>query len=125
MSWSLPMAESILTPEERALLAEHGEELLELEERYGSQEAVLNLRPDLVEVAKALQRARAQSAANKLGLTLRGDGRPFDSGVLADLELVFRQIVAAEDDPQPVGGITSAASLARLLHDDALDQGAK
>ena len=119
------MPESILTPAERQLLVEHGEELLELEDRYPSQEAVLDLRPDLAEVAKALQKARAQSAADKLGLTLRGNGRPFDPGVLAELEAVFRQIVAAEDDPQPVGGITSAASLARLLDDDALDQGAE
>ncbi len=119
------MGESILTAAERELLAEHGEELLELEDRYGSQAVVLDLHPELADVARALQRARAQAAADALGLTLRGDGRPLPADALVDLELAFSQIVAAEDDAQPLGGVTPTARLARLLHDDGIDQGAE
>jgi hypothetical protein len=107
----------ILTPAERALLQEHGEELLELEERYGSQQAVLDLRPELADVARALQHARAQAAARALGLRLRRDARPFPERLLAELERAFARIVA-QDDRDALGDVTAAARLARLLDDD-------
>ena len=115
------MTGSILTAAERALLVERGVELLELEERYGSQQAALAARPDLAGTARALQRARAQAAARALGLKLRGDGRPLPADVLAELDLVFARIVASEDNADPLGEVTAAARLARLLDDDLVD----
>src|SRR5262245_18919116 len=105
---------SILSDAERALLEEQGERLLALEERYGSQRAALEAHPELGEVARALQRARAQAGADALGIVLHGDGRPFPPEILADLELVFSRVLA-EDDVQPLGWVTPAARLARLL----------
>lgn len=112
---------SILSASERALLSEHGEELLELEERYGSQQAALDVRPDLADVARALQVARAQSAATALGLCLRRDARPFPEPLLADLERTFARLVAQDDRDAP-GDITAGARLTRLLDDDGTDQ---
>jgi hypothetical protein len=112
---------SILTPAERVLLEKHGEELLELEERYGSQQAALEVRPELADVARALQHARAQAAATALGLRLRRDARPFPERLLVELERAFARIVA-QDDRNALGDITAASRLARLLDDDGLDQ---
>jgi hypothetical protein len=112
---------SILTAAERTLLAEHGQELLDLEERYGSQQAALDVRPDLADVARALQVARAQSAATALGLRLRRDARPFPERLLADLERTFARLVAQDDRDAP-GDVTAGARLARLLDDDGTDQ---
>ena len=114
----------MLTPAERALLEMHGEELLELEERYGGQQAALDVRPDLGDVARALQHARAQAAATALGLRLRRDARPFPERLLAELELAFARIVA-QDDRDALGDVTAASRLARLLDNDGLDQRAQ
>jgi hypothetical protein len=116
------MPDSILTAAERQLLVEHGEQLLKLEQRHGSQRAALAAHPELTETAEALQIARADAGARALGLTLRRGGRPFAPEVLAHLELVFARLVA-EDDPQPPIQVTAAARLARLLNDDPVDQG--
>ena len=49
-------------------------EVLELEQQHGAH--VVDARPELAEAAQALQRVRAAAAADKLGIVLRGDGRP-------------------------------------------------
>jgi hypothetical protein len=118
------MGESILTPADRALLTAHGAELLGLEERYGTQRAALEARPDLEPTARALQVARAQVAAEAMGLELRGDGRPLAPDVLAELQLVFSRLVA-EDDADAVAGITTATGLARFLDQHAVDDRAE
>jgi hypothetical protein len=112
---------SILAPAERELLEKHGEELLELEERYGSQRAALDVRPELADVARALQVARAQAAAAALGLRLRRGARPFPERLLAELERAFARIVA-QDDRDALGEVTASARLARLLDEDRVDQ---
>lgn len=113
--------ELILTAAERALLEEHGEELLELEDRYGSQQAALEVRPELADVARALQVARALTAAKALGLRLRRDARPFPESLLVNLERAFVRIVA-QDDRDTLGEVTTSARLARLLDDDGVDE---
>jgi hypothetical protein len=112
---------SVLTSAERILLEERGEDLLELEERYGSQQAALDARPDLAEVARALQHARAQAAATALGLRLRRDAHPLPERLLAGIERTFARIVA-QDDREALGDVTASSRLARLLDDDGLDQ---
>jgi hypothetical protein len=109
---------------ERELLRDKGADLLGLEELYGTQRAALEARPDLDATAKALQLARAQVAAEAMRLELRGDGRPLPPDVLAELQLVFSRLVA-EDDADPVPGITTAAGLARFLDQHAVDDRAE
>jgi hypothetical protein len=115
---------SILTARELALLAASGSELLELEERYGTQRAALEARPDLEATAHALQVARAQAAAEAMGLGLRGDGRALPRDILAELQLVFSRLIA-EDDPDALAGITTPAGLARFLDQHAVDDRAE
>ena len=114
----------VLSAAEHALLVEHGQELLELEERYGTQRAALEARPDLALAAEALQLARAQVAAEAMGLELRGDGRALPPDVLAELHLVFSRIVA-EDDLDAFAGIATPSGLTRFLDDHPVDDGAK
>jgi hypothetical protein len=118
------LREMILSRDERRLLVMHGEELLKLEERYGTQRAALEARPDLAPTAKALQLARAQVAAEVMGLELRGDGRALPADIVAELQLVFSRIVA-EDDLDAVAGIATPSGLARFLDDHAVDDGAE
>ena len=118
------MGDSILTRADREALHAHGAELLELEERYGTQRAALEARPDLAATARALQLARAQVAAEAMGLELRGDGRPLPPDLLAELQLVFSRLVA-EDDADAVAGITTPSRLARFLDQHAVDDRAE
>jgi hypothetical protein len=111
----------ILSRDERRLLVEHGEELLELEERYGTQRAALEARPALAPTAKALQLARAQVAAEAMGLELRGDGRPLPADIVAELQIVFSRLVA-ESDVDPLAGIATPSSLARFLDEHVVDE---
>jgi hypothetical protein len=119
------VSNSILSDHDRKLLARHGAELLEAEDRYGSQRAALEAHPELADTARALQLARAQAAAEAMGLTLRGDGRPLPADVVDELQLLFGRIVASEDDLDPLAGIATAAGLARFLDEHAVDDRAE
>ena len=118
------MGDSILTRADREALDAHGAELLELEERYGSQRAALDARPELTATARALQVARAQMAAEAMGLELRGGGRPLPPDLLSDLQLVFSRLVT-EDDMDPLAGISTPSRLARFLDQHAVDDRAE
>jgi hypothetical protein len=76
-------------------------EVLELEQQHGAH--VVDVRPDLAEAAQALQRLRAAVAADKLGIVLRGDGRPFPDWLVAELSRVLRRVLLRPDDPNTLG----------------------
>ena len=118
------MNDSILTADDRALLAAHGAELLELEQRYGSQRGALEARPELAATGRALQVARAQMAAEAMGLKLRGDGRPLPPDLLSELQLVFSRL-STEDDADAAAGISTPSGLARFLDQHAVDDRAE
>ena len=82
--------------------------------RVRSQRAALDARPELTATARALQVARAQMAAEAMGLVLRGGGRPLPPDLLSDLQLVFSRLVT-EDDMYPLAGISTPSRLARFL----------
>jgi hypothetical protein len=119
------VSRAILTAAERALLVEHGAELLGLEEHHGTQREALEARPDLAPTAQALQLARAQVAAERMGLRLRGDGRALPADVVVELQLVFSRIVETENDLDSLAGIATASGLARFLDEHAVDDGAE
>jgi hypothetical protein len=77
--------------------------LLDLEERYGSQRAALEAHPELAGAARPMQRVRAKVAAARLGLELRGGGRPFPPDVIAEASRTLRAALLAPDDPDPLG----------------------
>ena len=73
----------------------------ELEQQHGAQ--VVDARPDLAEAAQALQRVRAAAAADKLGIVLRGDGRPLPGWLVAELSRVLRRVLLRPEDADTLG----------------------
>ena len=91
-----------LRGEDAALLrAGKLDEVLELEQQHGAH--VVDVRPDLAEAARALQRVRAAVAADRLGVVLRGDGRPLPDWLVAELSRVLRRVLIRPNDPDALG----------------------
>jgi ABC-type Zn uptake system ZnuABC Zn-binding protein ZnuA len=89
-----------LTAAEAQVLADGtAERLLELEERYGSQQAALAAHPELEPVARQLQRIRAKISAARRGveLELSGDPRPFPAETIARASRTFQRILDVRD----------------------------
>ena len=114
----------VLSAAEHALLVEHGQELLELEERYGTQRAALEARPDLALAAEALQLARAQVAAEAMGLELRGDGRALRPTSSPNCTSCSRAS-SRKTISSSLAGIATPSGLTRFLDDHPVDDGAK
>ena len=66
-------------------------DVLEAEQRHGDR--VLDEHPELAGAARALQRARYAYAADKLGVKLRGDGRPLPRWLVDELSRVLRRVI--------------------------------
>jgi hypothetical protein len=66
-------------------------EVLHAEQVHGDR--VLDEHPELAGAARALQHARAAYAAQKLGLRLRGDGKPLPRWLADELGRVLRRVI--------------------------------
>jgi hypothetical protein len=66
-------------------------DVLDAEQQLGS--GVVDAHPELAEAARALQHARAAYAAQKLGLRLRGDGKPLPRWLADELSRVLRRVI--------------------------------
>jgi hypothetical protein len=66
-------------------------DVLDAEQHHGAD--VVDAYPDLGGAARALQHARAAYAAEKLGLKLRGDGRPLPRWLADELGRVLRRVI--------------------------------
>jgi hypothetical protein len=70
-------------------------DVLNAEQLHGNR--VLDEHPELAEAAQALQHARAAFAAQKLGLKLRGDGKPLPRWLADELGRVLRRVLINPD----------------------------